>query len=317
MVLHVVRIAHHAPHEGAAGPGLVGEALGDEAAGAALSSGEGEALLLQQAEADGFQLGLIHGVNEIPQLLPHLLDHGLQHGLRRSLVRGHGGGPQTHLRGARIGGQGGIHKALHIVVEPCLHAALPQAEDADILTDKYLVRTSPEIGDHPGLQHEAHLPGRAGQLDHRGAVRDEGEAGRGAVKVGENGAALRQHGLAQVVFRHYPVFLSEEGPDLLRLLLMQLERHAENFADDVLGQVVVGGAQAPGGDDEVGPVPGRLHGLPQPGGVVPHHALPIDADAQAPEGGAQLFRVGVHDVPQQELRAHAEDLCLPLFSFHA
>ena len=99
--------------------------------------------------------------------------------------------------------------------------------------------------------------------------------------------------------------------------LVHDQGHAEGFTDDVLGQVVIGGAQAPGGDDEVGPVPGGLHSLPQPGGVVPHHALPIDADAQAPQCGAQLPGVGIHDVPQQELRAHAEDLCLPLFSFHA
>ena len=202
-------------------------------------------------------------------------------------------------------------------MEPGFHAALPQAENADVLTDEYLVRASPEIGDHPGLQHEAHLPGRAGQLDHRGAVCDEGKARGGAVTVGKDGAALRQHGLTQVVLRHLPVLLGKEGPDLLRLLFVHDQRHAENFADHVLGQVVVGGAKAPGGDDEVGPVPGDLHRLAQPVGIVPHHALPIDADAQAPQGSAQLPGVGVHDVPQKELRAHAEYFRFPVFSFHA
>ena len=82
----------------------------------------------------------------------------------------------------------------------------------------------------------------------------------------------------------------------------------KQVADGLLGQIVAGGAEAPGGDEDVRPGPGRLQGLPQPLGIVSHRGVPAHVDAQGGELLRQDLGIGVGDAAQQQLGADSDDL---------
>ena len=70
-------------------------------------------------------------------------------------------------------------------------------------------------------------------------------------------------------------------------------------ADGLLGEVVVGGAQAAGGDEDVRPAAGNVQRLPETAGVVAHDGVPEDVDPQGGEALAQYLGVGVGDVAKE------------------
>ena len=175
--------------------------------------------------------------------------------------------------------------------------------------DNDLAGKAPEVGDGVVLQHGPHLKGRAGQHQHVDAPGFKGAAGSGAHRVVENGAVCRKLRLLAVVFRHGQMNIPREiSPDGFQHILPQHQGLAEGLADGLLGQVVIGGTQASGGEDDVRPLPGNFQSLSQPGGIVPHHGVPEHVDAHAAQGLGQLLGVGVDNVAEEQLRAHGDDL---------
>ena len=140
-------------------------------------------------------------------------------------------------------------------------------------------------------------------------TRFEGAAGGSAPVVGENGAALGQHGLLEVVLGHGPagVELLKIGTDALGRRLVKDQLFAEGGGQYVLGQIVTGGAQAAGGDEDVGPPLGNLHRGAQPLRVVAHHRVVEDVDADAAESLGDHLGVGVGDVAEEQLGAHGDE----------
>ena len=88
---------------------------------------------------------------------------------------------------------------------------------------------------------------------------------------------------------------------------MQHQLLPEGCTDGLLGEIVVGGPLAAGGEEDVRPAAGDVQGLAQALGVVPHHRVPKDVDAQIRETLGDHLGVGVGDVAQQDLRAHGDD----------
>ena len=82
---------------------------------------------------------------------------------------------------------------------------------------------------------------------------------------------------------------------------------AEGLGDGHLGQVVAGGPQAAGGDEDIRPVAGDVHRLADPLRVVPHHGVIVDVDPQLGQPLGDHLGVGVGDVPQQQLGAHGDE----------
>ena len=166
--------------------------------------------------------------------------------------------------------------------------------------DDDLLGEGAEVRLHAAAEHGLALVGRPRQHQHMDAVRFKGAAGGGAHGIVEHGAALRQLGLLGVVFRHGHMEGGLiEGPDVLQNVLVQHQLLAEGGADGLLGQIVVGGPQAAGGEDDVRPVAGNVQRLPQPLGVVPHHRVPEDVDAQGGQALREHLGVGVGNVAQQ------------------
>ena len=94
---------------------------------------------------------------------------------------------------------------------------------------------------------------------------------------------------------------------------MQLQRQSEERGDRPAGQVVTGGAQPAGQDDQIGwrtPVTrerfGQCHA--QPFRTVPDHALAVYGNAKLSQTAGQKSGIGVHNIPQQQLGSHTQDL---------
>ncbi len=168
---------------------------------------------------------------------------------------------------------------------------------------------APEIGLRAPVQHGLHLVGGTGQHQHMDAAAFKGAAGGGAHRVVEHRAALRQKGLLGIVFRHgHMEGRLIKGTDLLQNVRMEHQGLSEGGADGLLGEIVIGGPQPAGGDEDVCPGPGQVQGLAQPAGVVAYHRVPVDINAQAGQGLGEDLGVGVGNAAQQQLRAHGKDL---------
>ena len=102
------------------------------------------------------------------------------------------------------------------------------------------------------------------------------------MSLGEDGRALGQHGLLVVVLRHGAAGVEplKVGLDAAGGGRVEHQLFAEALGQHVFGQIVAGGAQAAGGNENVRPAFGQLHRGPQPLGVVAHHRVVVDVDAQ-------------------------------------
>ena len=308
-VLDLVGIAHHAALEHAGGPGQIGDALGHQPAGTGFRRAQGQPLGLQQGEGHGLDAGHIGAVDHVAQQSAQLRLHRGDQVPGLGLHRGLGGDAQLHLPLLGIGGQGGVGHGVHPVPEQRLHGGLPHTEDPQRAGENGAVGQILQIGQGPVGEHLPALPGWTGEHDHPDPLRFEGAAGGGAPVVGENGAALGQHGLLEVVLGHGPagVELLKIGTDALGRRLVKDQLFAEGGGQYVLGQIVTGGAQAAGGDEDVGPPLGNLHRGAQPLRVVAHHRVVEDVDADAAESLGDHLGVGVGDVAEEQLGAHGDE----------
>ena len=161
------------------------------------------------------------------------------------------------------------------------------------------------------MQHGQELGRRAGQQDDQlAAFRRRGAARGRAHAVGKGVAAARQPGLLVLVLAHGPV--TEVFPQPAQTVRIFFQRQAQDAGHGLLGEVVVGGAQAAGGDDQVAALQGGAQAFFQAGGVVAHHAGMVQVDAQGGEGAGHMGGVRIDGVAEQKLGAHGNDL-----GFHA
>ena len=168
----------------------------------------------------------------------------------------------------------------HFFVEKLVDGALPHAEGHDVLGDDDLVGELPQVRLHVAAKHGFHFVGGTREHKDVDALRFEGAAGGGAHGVVEDRAALRQFRLLGVVLRHGDVeggFV--ESPDVLENVGVEDEGLSEGFADGLFGEVVAGGAQAAGGDEDVRTAAGDVQRLPEALGVVAYDGVPEDVDA--------------------------------------
>ncbi len=197
----------------------------------------------------------------------------------------------------------------HPLVKQLIHGGFPHAEGHDIVGHDDFTGEFPEVGLHMAAEHGLHLMGRARQHQHMDAAALKGAAGGGAHRVVKHRAPLRQFRLLGVVLRHGHVERGlVKGADILQNVPVQDQRLPEGPADGLLSEIIVGRAQAPGGDDDVRPAAGGIQGLLQPLRVVTHHGVPKDVDAQCRQALGEHLGVGVGNVAQQQFRAYGDNL---------
>jgi molybdenum cofactor synthesis domain-containing protein len=102
--------------------------------------------------------------------------------------------------------------------------------------------------------------------------------------------------------------LAEALPDGLERRLVEDERDPHGRGHHLGGEVVLGGAEPAAHHHQVGAAGGLADGGEQVVPVVGHERLPPRHDAQVPEPVHEPGRVGVDDLPGQELVARGEQL---------
>ncbi len=156
------------------------------------------------------------------------------------------------------------------------------------------------------------LLGRAGKQGDELAVSVVGDveplAGSAAVAVGEDGRRLRLVGLLGVVGRHVHVAGGEAlaGGTRGRRSLRWSGRSRVS-ATALAGEVVFGGAEAAGEEDDVGAVEGDVDGRAEVVAVVADDGLEGDGDAEVVEAGGEVEGVGVLTMRREHLGANGDD----------
>ena len=112
------------------------------------------------------------------------------------------------------------------------------------------------------------------------AIGLKGTAGSGAPVVGQNGAPFGYQCLLKIVLGQRAVGGLAIGLDALQRFLIIDQLLAKGLSQYVFGQVVTGGTQAAGGDDNIRPLPGQLHRLLGALRIISHHGVPVDIEPQ-------------------------------------
>ena len=158
--------------------------------------------------------------------------------------------------------------------------------------------------------HGFHLPGDTGHQ--YGAVPlgvFKPGAGCRAVVVDDLVTVDRDHSLLAVVGSWGAIGAGEECHDLLPLILIKAERIPEGFGHCFFGEVILRRAKTAGKHQQVTAGTRLIDQFPQPLGIVPDHMLMQNTDSQFCQFPAEVLRIGVDNVPQQQLRSHANDFC--------
>ena len=192
-----------------------------------------------------------------------------------------------------------------------VHRRLAQAHGLDVAGDGDL------LGDHflqPRLHLLAedglHLYGRAGHNDDDPAVPLGPPSGCGAVAVGDELRRGNQPSLLDVVQGHILATVAEVLAQLLYHIVLHRRRLAEGSSHCLSGQVVLRGAQSPGGEYDIGALQPLPEGMGQLSQVVAHQRYPLQRNAQRRQAGCDPAGVGVVELTHKQFGAYAHDLGL-------
>ncbi len=196
------------------------------------------------------------------------------------------------------------------VGDALVDGALAQGHGAQDAGDQHVpvAQAALEVGDDGVLHEVHHLAGHAGQGDDGAPLVLDDKGRRRAHGVLHGDAALGQVGLAPIVVAHARAKAGEKGLDLGQQLGVEGEGPAGGAGHRLAGDVVHGGAQPAGGDDQVGAEQGLLQRLGDAHLVVAHRGAEIEVDAQVPQLAGQVGGVGVVDLPQEQLGPRRYDL---------
>ena len=186
-------------------------------------------------------------------------------------------------------GKGGGEARLHLVVEERLEFFGWTGKEDDDLANGFAVRV--EDGGVEVLR------------------------GGAAVLVVEDGGAVEDVGLLGVVGRHDHLACGEAFVERGEDGVVGVEVDAECGGDGFAGEVVFGGAEAAGEDDDVGAGDGDEGGAGEVGEIVADDGLEGDLDAEIVEAVGEVEGVGVLAEGREHLGAGCNDFSDHLFSF--
>ena len=167
----------------------------------------------------------------------------------------------------------------------------------------------PQRRQHIILHHALHLVRHARHdEDGAAAMLDVDAGGRAAVVRDDVRAARHQRLLIDCAGWDAAADL-EEATDVVgdRLVVREVETESGGNGGD--GEVVFGGSQAAGHQDDVGPRDRQPQSLLDARGVVADSLLKVDVDADLSQPLRQVGRVGVDDLAEEQLGTNGDDLC--------
>ena len=137
-----------------------------------------------------------------------------------------------------------------------------------------------QIGGQLTVEHVLQLAGRAGEYGDGVVVVLDDAAGGRAAEVGHDDAAGGEVGLFDVVGGHFAADAGHVGDDRVETGLMELHGKVEVFGDHFLGEIVLGGAETAGGDDDVGAAQGFAQRFADTAGIVADDDVTVERHAQ-------------------------------------
>ena len=132
-------------------------------------------------------------------------------------------------------------------------------------------------------------------------------AGRGAARVGDGRRGGDEHRLLDVALGEGDAAGGEEGAELP--LGVGVDEHllAEHLRDRLAGEVVLGGAEAAGHDDDVGALERALDGVGEAVEVIADGGLVVEVEADGGQAGGDPLGVGVDDFAEEDLGADGDE----------
>ena len=135
-------------------------------------------------------------------------------------------------------------------------------------------------------------------------------AGGGAARVGDGHGGGDEPGLLDVALGEADAARCEEGPQGALHVGVDERLLAQGGGDRLAREVVLGGAEAAGHDDDVGAAEGDLDGVDEALEVVADGGVEVEVEADGGQAGGDVLGVGVEDLAQEDLGADGDDLGL-------
>ena len=309
-LLDTVGVGDHAPEEDLRGSGHGGQGGTEAAAGAGLGHRHGLAAAAQGLQHHRGQAVVVGPVAEGARARPQLRFQRGQQGPGGIFILRPGGEAQLHLTAAGIGRHGGVLEGQQVVhlLGQGRFGHTPEAQHA---AGEHPLRETPlpQPGNGALPPHRLHLAGNPRE-GHHGEARPgrPDHAGGGAGGVGQQRGATGNQRLASHGGGGRAAPLGQLRLDVRPGVGVLFERGVEGGGDRLGGQVIGGGAQAAGGDQQPAAVGCFADGLDEALPVVAHHRLAMVGHPQARQLLGQPAGVAIEDVAEQQLGADTEDL---------
>ena len=253
--LQIVAVADHAAEKIGGAARNVREAFGEHAARAAFGDGDGGAIFGEDARDNFFQGFAVGGVKMFAESESHALGDFVEKFFGFGRVARPGA--RMELRAGGRGEDGGIGIGIQLVerANARFDVGFAEAGDAQVAGEEALfVPHFREARRDFGFEHGFQFVGHAGKQHEDVSIGFEPESRRGAARIWENRGAFGDHGLAHVDFRHGAREAAKAFLDVAQDGFVAAKLSAEKIGDGFARAVVVGGAEAAGGNDQVGAV---------------------------------------------------------------
>ena len=224
-------------------------------------------------------------------------------------------GARMELRTGWRGENGGFRIGIELVerADARFDIGFAEAGDAQIAGEQALVVTHfGEARSDFGFEHGFEFAGHAGKKDEDVSIGFEPETRRGAARILENRGAFGDHGLADVDFGHGAREAAEAFLDAAEDFFVAAKFAAEEVGDRFAGAVIVGGAEAAGGNDQVGAVESVAKGGVQFGGRVADDGLVGHTNAEAIEFTSKPKGIRVQAIGSKKFGTDSYDLRIHL-----
>ena len=164
-------------------------------------------------------------------------------------------------------------------------------------------------GEHIGVEHAPHLRRHPGQKKELDASVFQGKAAGHAAGV-QHHCALRNQGQAAVTLQPGNLTFLQIAVEAGQQRLVVPERQSQGLGRRGRGQVVIGGPQAPGDDDEPGAAQRPEQKLPKPRRLIPDNSDPLHRDPGFVKPPGRVARIKIGHPPADQLGAGGDDFTL-------
>ena len=166
-----------------------------------------------------------------------------------------------------------------------------------------------QAGEHKGVKQGPHFRGHPGQEKKLGIAMPQGEAAGHAFGV-QHHRPLGKQGQTAIALQPGNLPLLQEMAEAVQQRLIMQELQPQGLGRGGDGQVIFGGPQAPGDDDEMGAGQRLEQKFLKSGGLIPQDGEALDRQARVMEPAGRITGIKIGHPPGDQLRAGGDDFSL-------